>query len=301
MIASDPRDQIHSIAIASGKGGVGKTHLTVSLAVILANRGQRVLVVDADLGLANADLFLECTPEFGLKHVVSGQVSIEDALVESPLGVTLLSGVSDPTRDLSLESHEKLALLAALSSISHRFDVVLIDTSGGITDTSLFFCQGADEVLVVTTPEPTSLADSYALIRALVKRARQPRVSLVVNQCVNERVARAVHERLTGLSQRFLDLPLGLSGWLPFDAAVCAAVMRRLPVVCASPQAEASLRLHALSDRLGDPRHAGWPRSGLSLFVKPPARASGKVDPYSDRDHCDKDGFGGGSAIAQGQ
>lgn len=295
---------IHTIAIASGKGGVGKTHITVSLAALMASLGHRVLVIDADLGLANADLLLDVRPEYGLKHVVSGRVPIEAALTESPLGVTLLPGLTDTSEDLQLDSSEKLALLAALGSIAPRFDLALVDTAGGIGDTGLFFCQGADEVLLVTSPEPTSLADTYALARALVKRARQTRLSLVVNQCVNERVARAVHERLANLCERFFDLPLPLSGWLPLDAAVCAAVMRRTPVVCASPGAPATQRLHHLAERLGRSERAPWPRSGLSLFVKPAPQAAeprGIVDPYSDPDHCRGDVLEGGPHLAPGQ
>lgn len=276
----------HAIAIASGKGGVGKTHLTVSLAALMSARGLRVLVVDADLGLANADLLLDVAPGHGLHDVARGRVAIEDALVESPLGLTVLSGVADTTQELALDAAEKLSLLAALSSIGDRFDAVLIDTAGGLSDTGLFFCQGADEVLAVTTPEPTSLADTYALVRALARRARQPRVGLVVNQCAGDKVARAVHERLAPLAQRFLELPLPLIGWVPFDAAVCAAVMRRSPVVRAAPMSNATQRLQHLTDRLMAPRHTTSPRSALSFFLKTDPDPGGIVDPVDRPPHC---------------
>ena len=272
-----------AIAIASGKGGVGKTHLTVSLAILLQRRGLRVLVVDADLGLANVDLLLDVEPTHGLKDVATGQCSVEDALVESPLGVTLLPGLADSSGELTLSSSDKLALLGALASLADRFDVVLIDTAGGVDDANLFFCQGADEVLAVTTPEPTSLADTYALVRALTRRARQRRVGLVVNQCVDERIARAVHERLASLAQRFLDAPLPLMGHIPFDGAVCAAVMRRQPVVVSAPNTSASEGLRALAARLTSARYRGWPRPSLSFFLKSAHDPGGIVDPLSDR------------------
>lgn len=272
-----------AIAIASGKGGVGKTHLTVSLAILFAQRGLRVLVVDADMGLANADLLLDVEPARGLSDVARGRCSIEEALVESPHGISLLSGVADASGELALSNSDKLAILGALASLSGRFDLVLIDTAGGVDDTSLFFCQGADEVIAVTTPEPTSLADTYALTRALTRRVHQRRVGLVVNQCMGERVARAVHERLAPLAQRFLDAPLPLLGHVPMDAAVCAAVMRRMPVVVSAENSPAAHGLHALADRLSAARHRGSPRSSLSFFLKSDEDAGGIVDPYSDQ------------------
>lgn len=284
-----------AIAIASGKGGVGKTHLTVSLAILLARRGLRVLVVDADLGLANADLLLDVEPTLGLIDVATGACSIEAALIESPYGVTLLPGLADASSELSLSSSDKLALLGALASLSDRFDVVLIDTSGGIGDTNLFFCQGADEVLAVTTPEPTSLADTYALVRALSRRAHQSRVGLVVNQCMGERVARAVHERLAPLAQRFLEVPLPLMGYVAFDAAVCAAVMRRTPVVVSNPTTSASEGLQALARRLTDARYLDRPRPSFSFFLKSSHDPGGIVDPCPDRAHS-----GGGARERHG-
>lgn len=272
-----------AIAIASGKGGVGKTHLAVSLAVLFAERGLRVLVIDADMGLANADLLLDVEPTRGLSDVARGRCSIEEALVESPHGVSLLSGLADTSGELTLTSSDKLALLGALASLSSRFDLVLIDTAGGVDDTSLFFCQGADEVIAVTTPEPTSLADTYALTRALTRRVQQRRVGLVVNQCMGERVAHAVHERLAPLAQRFLDAPLPLLGHIPMDPAVCAAVMRRLPVVVSARKCPATDGLQQLADRLAAARHRDSPRPGLSFFLKSERHQGGIVDPYSDR------------------
>lgn len=278
-----PAHSTWAIAIASGKGGVGKTHLAVSLAVLFARRGLRVLVIDADMGLANADLLLDVEPTRGLGDVARGRCSIEEALVESPHGVSLLSGLADTSGELTLTSSDKLALLGALASLSSRYDLVLIDTAGGVDDTSLFFCQGADEVIAVTTPEPTSLADTYALTRALTRRVQQRRVGLVVNQCMGDRVARAVHERLAPLAQRFLDAPLPLLGHIPMDPAVCAAVMRRLPVVVSAQKCPATDGLQALADRLGAARHCRSPRPGLSFFLKSELDPGGIVDPYSER------------------
>ncbi len=252
------------IAITSGKGGVGKTHIAVSLAVSLAERGARVLLIDADLGLCNADLLLDVTPERGILHVARGEAAIEDVLVSSPLGVTLLPGLGDTARDSSLSPSEKLALLGSLQSIGDRFDVVVIDTAAGLGDTTLFFASGADEALLVTTPEPTSLADTYGLMKALAKRGRQRRLGLIVNQATSPQIVNAVHKRLRELAGRFLELPLSLAGAIPFDGQVHAAVMRRRPVVCDAPRSEASRELHALAHHLADlePTRS----SGIALF-----------------------------------
>jgi flagellar biosynthesis protein FlhG len=258
------------IAITSGKGGVGKTHIAVSLAVSLAEQGSRVLLIDGDLGMSNADLLLDVTPERGLVHVARGEATIEEVLVGSPLGVTLLPGLGDGTHEATLTPAEKLALLGALAGIGDRFDVVIIDTAAGLSDTTLFLASGADEALVVTTPEPTSLADTYGLMRALSRRGRQHQLGLIVNQAMGAEVAHAVHRRLSQLVERFLELPVPLAGWVPFDAQVHAAVMRRRPVVSDSERSAASRQLRGLAQAVVARPQS--PSRGIALF----GRAEGR-------------------------
>ncbi|MBL8785095.1 MAG: P-loop NTPase [Deltaproteobacteria bacterium] len=271
------RDALKVIAIAGGKGGVGKTQVAVNLAVALHRRGQRVLVIDADLGLANADLLLDVVPQAGLVDVARGLVAIEDALVESPHGPVLLGGGGamearhGARRDQGeprLDDREKLALIGALDSVGGAFDVVLIDTPAGLGDPGIFFARAAAEVCLVTTAEPTALADTYATARALLRRSARRRLGLVVNQVTGARVAQAVHDRLRLLVHRFLGADLAMNGWIPFDPEVHHAVMRRSPIAATRPEAPASRRMAALADTLlYDAAPAGPDPSGeLRLF-----------------------------------
>ena len=257
------------IAIAGGKGGVGKTQLAVNLAVSLAQLDERVLLIDGDVGLANADLLLDVAPEAGLGDVVRGLVPIEEALVETPHGPTLLAGRGfDARPGEALEQREALALLGAFDAIGERFDMVVIDTPAGLGPNALFFAGAADEVLLVTTPEPTALADTYATARALLLRSSRTRIGLVVNQALSADIARAVHQRLDDLVARFLGARLELVGWVPFDPMVHDAVMRRAPVVRARPSSPAARQLAALAARLRDLRVSapGEGRADLRFF-----------------------------------
>ena len=245
--------RLRVIAVAGGKGGVGKTQLAVNLAVELSALGERVLLIDGDVGLCNADLLLAVTPTLGLGDVVAGRASIEEVLVASPHGPTVLSGRGrDGVSDEALDDHEALALLGALDSIGERFDVVVIDTAAGIGRNSLFFAGAAEEVVLVTTPEPTALTDTYATARALLRRSSRTRIGLVVNQAMGPTIAAAVHGRLRNLVSQFLSADVQLLGWLPFDPWVHDAVMHHAPFVAARPGAPASHQLRALAARLRD-------------------------------------------------
>jgi flagellar biosynthesis protein FlhG len=236
------------LAIASGKGGVGKTQIAVSLAVDLAAQGRRVLIVDSDIGLANADLLLDVNPSWGLVDVARGLVPIEDAIIPTPLGPSLLPGKSANATELSDE--EKLALMASLDSLGDSFDWVVIDTSAGLGDNPLFFASASEEILLITTPEPTALADTYATARALLRRTNRRRLSLVVNMAEDLHEAARVHERLNLLVKRFCAAEIDLAGWVAFDSSVHEAVMERLPIVVERPTSMAGKRLRALSQHL---------------------------------------------------
>jgi len=249
--AGSPRpSSLRVLAVAGGKGGVGKTQLAVNLSVAFAARGLRVLLIDGDVSLANADVLLDVEPRSGLGDVLAGHRPIEDALVRSPYGVTLLPGTSGEVDLSALDADQKLALLAALDSVGDQFDVVLVDTASGLGANTLFFASAAQDVLLVTTPEPTALVDAYATIKALARGAGTQRVGLVVNQAADWEAAWEVHERLRLLTRRFLDVSVDLCGWLPFDAWVHAAVMRRAPVICDAPRSQVSRHLQRLADRI---------------------------------------------------
>ncbi|MCC6623445.1 MAG: AAA family ATPase [Deltaproteobacteria bacterium] len=238
------------IAVAGGKGGVGKTQVAVNLGVIAAADDARVLLIDGDVGLSNADLLLDVRPRSGLVDVALGRAAIEDALVTSPFGVTLLAGAHGDVASTRLGDAEKLALLGALDSLGEAFDVVIIDTASGLGADALFFAGAADEVVIVTTPEPTALADTYATLRALARHHGQRRFQLVVNQAEDKAQAIDVHERIRILARRFVQSEVSLLGWVPFDLHVHEAVMRHAPVVAVSPRAPASRQLRHAAHHL---------------------------------------------------
>ena len=246
---SEPARPFRVIAVTSGKGGVGKTNLVVNLAVTYAKAGRKVLVVDGDLGLANVDILLDAVPEVTLADVLGG-AEIGEALVAARDGVTVLPGTSGVSEMAHLSPEQRINLLEAIDELDGRFDTVLIDTAAGVGDNAVFFASAAQEVLVVVTPEPTSLADGYAMVKVLARRGAVRRVGLVVNQA-SPAGAREAFFRLSGLVGRFLpDVVLELIGTVPSDRHVHEAVMEQKPVVEAFPASPAALALGQLADAI---------------------------------------------------
>ena len=248
------------IAITSGKGGVGKTFVAANLAAALARRGERVLVLDADLGLANLDVVLNLYSRLTLHDVFTGNKALEDAILPAPGGFSVLlagSGMVEYSR-LTPEVGDKL--LDVIAQVRPRFDHVLLDTGAGISDVVLFTVSLADEVLLVTTPEPTSLADAYATLKVLASTQASRPMHLLVNQVQGLGQGRAVRAQLQQVVDRFVNaerespLRLALLGEVPLDAAVREAVSRRQLLVDTQPGSAAAKAISNASGRLlGDP------------------------------------------------
>jgi flagellar biosynthesis protein FlhG len=243
-------------AITSGKGGVGKTFVAANLAAALAARGERVLVLDADLGLANLDVVLNLAPKITLHDVFTGKHTLDEALTEVSPGFSVLlagSGLVEYSR-LTPEVRDKL--VETLDAVKPRFDRVLLDTGAGISDVVLYTVSLADEVLIVATPEPTSLTDAYATIKVLAGTQGRRAIGLVVNQRPANGDARAVRGQLQQVIDRYvspgLDAPLTLEllGDVPMDAAVRDAVRRRQLLLEAYPGSPAAQAIAALAARL---------------------------------------------------
>lgn len=253
-----PGAPLRVIAVTSGKGGVGKTHLSANLAVLAAKAGRRVLVIDADLGLANVEIVYGIAPRFHLGHLVEGKASIEEVLAEGPHGVRVLpagSGIQELTR---LDEVRQFRLITALDPVEDAFDTVIVDSGAGIGDNVLFFVGAAQEALLVVSPEPTSLTDSYAAVKVLSRSAGVRRFDVVVNQAPTEAAARETFERLAGVTGRFLTVDVRYLGSLPRDENVHRAIMAQTPVVELFPQSPVSRALAGIADKLFDaspPRH----------------------------------------------
>ena len=238
------------IAVTSGKGGVGKTHLTCNLAVLAAKAGRRVLVFDADLGLANADIVLGVEPHYHLGHLLEGSASLDDILAAGPEGVRVLgaaTGVQELTR---LDDAQKLRLVTALDAIADRFDLVLLDCGAGIGDNVLFFAGAAQEALLVISSEPTSLTDAYATVKVLSQQAGVEHFSVVVNQVPTEAHGREVFGKLARVTERFLTARVGFLGHLPRDENLQRALMAQRPVVQLFPRSPVSRGFQDLAKTL---------------------------------------------------
>lgn len=257
------RPRARTIVVASGKGGVGKSNLAANLAVALGARGARVLLVDGDLAQANLDLLLGLHPRFDLQHVLSGQKTMDEIVVNGPENVRLVPAASGVAELADLDDFRREALLRGLSTLDADADVVLIDTASGVSKQTTAFCRAAHEVIVVTTPEMPAFSDAYALVKLLQKQgglARSPR--LVVNMANGAEEAEDTAHRIRLVARRFLRLELDCLGVVPFDAAVPRAVRAQEPVLAAFPSSPASVAYRALAAKLWKPAPTG-PRSSI--------------------------------------
>jgi flagellar biosynthesis protein FlhG len=230
------------IAVTSGKGGVGKSNVVVNLGLALAQRGLKVLLIDADLGLGNLDILLGLTPRFTIQDVLSLGLDLADVIVEGPRGLKILPASSGIPELATLDEFQKLFLLNEMDHYTEDIDVVLIDTGAGISPNVIFFNTGAQERILVVNNQPPAIADAYALIKILVTQHGENRFKLLVNDLAHCREAELVYRTLLRVTERFLGqgITLDYLGFIPHDDAVPKAVMRQQPILALYPQAPAS-------------------------------------------------------------
>lgn len=239
-----------AVAVTSGKGGVGKSNLSVNLALALGRSGERVALVDADLGLANADVLCGVQPLATLEQCLSLRRPLLECAVSVPGGFTLVPGASGVARLADLEPHDRAWLLDEIGTVAASVDWMIVDTGAGIGENTVAFAAAADRVLVVTTPEPPSMADAYGMIKTLSPRVPAGTIELVVNQARDDDDARAVWLRLDRVSRAFLSRELPLAGWIPFDASLPQAVRGRVPLLTQSPSSAAARGIVRIAQRL---------------------------------------------------
>jgi len=244
------RPHVRTIAIASGKGGVGKSNLAANLAVALGELGARVLLLDADIAQANLDLLLGVNPRFDLQHVLAGDKSLEEIVVQGAKGVSLVPASSGVPELAELDDYRLECLIRGLGNLEADVDLILIDAASGTSRPVLTFCLAADEVAIVTTPEMPAFSDAYAMIKLLQQRGLQRPPRLVVNAAGSPEEAEEVAHRLRLVARRFLKIEPELWGYVPFDAAVPRAVRRQEPVVTAFPRSPAAVAYRALAAQL---------------------------------------------------
>ena len=238
------------VAVTSGKGGVGKTNLTVNLAIALAREGQRVIVIDADLGMANVDVVLGTVSKYHLMHLLQPDISLQDVLVQGPYGVNYISGGSAIEQAVELSASERQKLMDKLAVCGEMADIILVDTGAGLGQSVLDFILAADEVLLVTTPEPTALTDAYAVMKAYSFHADNKNLRIIVNRVYDEAESRDVLMKLQRTAERFLRLPLEALGSVYEDRNVMNAVKRQSPLLAAYPNTLASRCVEAIAKNL---------------------------------------------------
>lgn len=238
------------IAVTSGKGGVGKTNLTVNLAIALGKIGQRVVVIDADLGMANVDVVLGSRSRKYLLNLLEEGTELPDVLMHGPYGVTYISGGSGIEKAAEFTYEERQLLMQKLAACGQLADIILIDTGAGLGKNVMEFILAADEVLLVTTPEPTALTDAYAVMKAYSMYASQQNIQLVVNRIYDETESREVVAKLQQTSERFLAMRIDCLGYIFEDSAVMRSVRRQTPFMAAQPESTAARCVQALAENL---------------------------------------------------
>src|SRR5437667_2892341 len=249
-LASSERAHASVIAITSGKGGVGKSNIAVNLAIKLASAGKHVVLLDADLGLANADVLCNVELPYNLSHVIARKKELSEVMIEAPGGFHLIGGASGLARMADLTDFDRQRLVDALGELEQRCDIILIDTGAGISPNVLSFTRAADHVLIVTTPEPTAITDAYAVVKVISRDGCERRLSLLVNQTRAPGEGRVVHERIAKVARQFLGVSVLDAGSIPLDDQGSLAVRKRMPFVLGSPRCPASGSIGQLAIRL---------------------------------------------------
>lgn len=236
------------LSVTSGKGGVGKTNISVNLAVSLAQQGKRVVLIDADLGLANVDVVLGMTPPKNLFHLFHDGATLQDILFPTPYGFSILPASSGMSEMLELSTGQKLELLEAVDFLEDKLDYLLVDTGAGINDNVLYFNLAAQERLVVLTPEPTSLTDAYALIKVLKLNHGVEHFKILVNMAADAKSAKEMFSRLYQACDHFLSgVSLDFAGFIPRDPQVRKAVVQQKPYCIVNPESPASLAVQQVA------------------------------------------------------
>ena len=232
------------IAVTSGKGGVGKSSLTVNLAVQLSRLGKRVLIFDADFGLANIEIMLGIRPSYTLADLMYRGKTVRDVVTDGPEDIGFISGGSGIHELANLTREQVFSLIRKLDDLDRAADVIIVDTGAGVNDTVLDFVAASDEILLVATPEPTSITDAYALMKLLNRKAAyQPNhtvVKMVANQVREEWEAEELFEKLGVVARKFLDIEVEFLGTVPYDRNMQQAVMRQAPVSISNPSADSA-------------------------------------------------------------
>ncbi len=245
---------IQAIAITGGKGGVGKTNVSVNLAVAMAELGKRVMLLDADLGLANIDVVLGLHPECDLSHVLRGERELEEVVITGPSGIQVVPAASGIQQMAELSEAEHMGLIRAFSDLSVDLDVLIVDTAAGISDTVISFSRAVQEVVIVVCDEPASITDAYALIKLLHRNYGIDRFRVLANMTRSAKDGRELYNKMCRVTDRYLDVMLSFIGSIPYDDSLRKAVRNQKPVVQAFPRSRSAQAFKNLASKADN-----WP------------------------------------------
>jgi flagellar biosynthesis protein FlhG len=263
-IEAEKQKAVRVIAVASGKGGVGKTNISINLSMAMADLGREVTLFDADLGLANVDVLLGLHPLRNLSHVIKQECDLKDVLIKGPHDIKIIPAASGVKMMSQLSDMQHAALIHAFDELVAQTDVLIIDTSAGLFNSVLSFCAAAQEVIVVVCNEPASIADAYALIKVLHRDHQVDRFRVLVNMVDEREEGRKLFKRLVQVCDQYLDVVLDLMGVIPRDPRVVKAIQKQRPLLQAFPSSPAAIefkKMAVVADK--------WPRA---------TRANGKME-----------------------
>ncbi|QPJ65450.1 MAG: MinD/ParA family protein [Candidatus Nitrohelix vancouverensis] len=261
------RPHLRTLAVSSGKGGVGKTNVVANLAYALSKQGRKTLVVDADLGLNNIDILLGLAPKFHIGHALSGEKTVDEIIIEGPGGIHLLPA-GDGLQELTqLDTEKKMVLMDELDRVSAGYDFLLFDTGAGISTNVTYFCSAANEIILVVTAEPTSLTDVYALIKILNKNHAQKHFRVIINSVKAELEAQRVFRHLTAVTDKFLSgVSVEYLGHLVYDPNVSKAVRRQQPFLELYPHSKVGMCMKELANKIANERQTLSEQENRPLF-----------------------------------
>ena len=260
------KTQARVVAVTSGKGGVGKTSTSVNLAIALQSQGKRVVILDADLGLANVEVLFGLNSLYNLQHVIDGERRLAQVIVNAPGGVGVVPGTSGLAKLADLGDAARQNILSGLQELQNQADFIIIDTMAGIGQNAVAFVAAADEVILVSTPEPSSIVDAYAMIKTIFNRRDDAVIRLVANMVASQPQAAAVSQKLTNVTQQYLGRQISFLGYLPRDPHVSQAVMQSQPFVLRFPNAPVSKCIQDIATRLINQRSASG--AGQTGFLR---------------------------------
>lgn len=244
------------IAVTSGKGGVGKTSISVNLALQFRLQGKKVVILDADFGLANVEVMLGIRPQYDLADLIYNNKSIEEIITEGPMEIGFISGGSGVQDLVNLDKERIKKLIAKLVKLDSLYDVVIVDTGAGIADQVIEFVLSSPEVLLVVTPEPTSITDAYSLLKAVNRKKdfdrKQKAIKVVTNRVDSGEEGQEIYDKIRIVASKFLNIELEYLGYIPDDKRMAAAVIEQKPVSLSAPNSESTIRLRNICNQLSD-------------------------------------------------